>query len=103
MTMPVFYLIVGLVLLGGSAARHWYRTAVAQRDARDAAALSACAFGAKFRTAELGQPHDQVKAEIAHRSATRVERRHRKVAASRVSAPKAPVPSRVTPIRKVAK
>jgi hypothetical protein len=50
---------------------------------------------------EVGQPHDQRKAEAAHLVATRTERRHRKVAASRAVAPPKPVAApKVTPMRR---
>lgn len=99
--MAIFYLIVAVIVLGTFGLRHAYRSALARQAARDAAALAAEKFGRRFLTPEMGQPHDQKKAEAAHVAATRTERRHRKVAASRAVAPPQPVaPPKVTPMRR---
>lgn len=101
MSLTIFYLIVAVIVLGTFGLRHAYRTALARQAARDAAALAAEKFGRRFLTPEMGQPHDQSKAEQAHAVAARTERRQRKVAASRAVKPPKPVASpKVTPMRR---
>ena len=101
MPVVVYYLIVVVLVLGTVGLRHAYRTALARQAARDEAALAAEKFGRRFLSVEVGQPHDQRKAEAAHLVATRTERRHRKVAASRAVAPPKPVAApKVTPMRR---
>jgi hypothetical protein len=100
-SMVVYYLAVVVVVLGSVGLRHAVRTAIARQAERDAAALAKAKFGRKYNTPEMGQPHDQRKAEIAHVVATRTDRRHRKVAASRAVAPSKPVAQpKVTPMRR---
>jgi hypothetical protein len=113
--MGYFYAISGAVLASGYVAYRayrWYQWATARQAAQDAAALvdphpamPKAKFGAKFRTHEMGQPHDQAKAAVAHKLAKLAEKKQRKVAASRAPVVKVaqPKPAKVRDFRKVAK
>lgn len=99
--MAIYYTVVltgvALVVL----VRAWYRHTKAARAARDVAALNRYAFGARFSSAALAEPHDEAQAKAARTRAHKTETRRRKVAAARVLSTPAEKVQKVTPIRKV--